>query len=51
MMNKLQKEVVKRRKKVVKVVGLGDWSLRFLTKLIRNRLKKDIQDGIIQDFI
>ena len=51
MKNKFQKEVVKRRKKVVKVVGLGDWSLRFLNKLIINRLKKYIQYWIIQDFI
>lgn len=33
MMNKFQKEVVKRRKKVVKVVGLGDWSLRVFNQI------------------
>lgn len=50
MMNKFQKEVIKRRRIVIKAVGLGDWSLRFLTILVRNRLKKDIQEGITTKF-
>ena len=44
-MNRFQKEVVRRRKKVLKIVGIGTLTKRQFETLIKEKLKDDIKTG------
>jgi hypothetical protein len=44
-MNKFQRKVISRRKRALKMVGLGDITCRTFTIWIRKKLKQDIKNG------
>ena len=46
-MNKFQREVIKRRKRALKIVGLGDLTFRHFTRLVRMKLKQDLKMGVV----
>lgn len=44
-MNKFQKEVHRRMKKVTRIIGHGDLTRRCFIRLIRRKLKLDLKRG------